>query len=256
MSQYSKQGVFNVRREYNAWVANETMEDFALRYTPKSFRKWGIGKVASTAFSTSSFMVLEALGATLLIHYGGINTFYAILVSALIIFSVSLPIGYYAAKYNLDMDLLTRGSGFGYLGSTITSLIYAAFTFIFFALEAAIMAYALSLILKIDIIWSYLICALVVIPIVSRGITSISKFQTNTQLIWLFLLITPYVYLFSNKVILIEDIFNFSGLFGDSNKFQIERFFSAVTVIMPLLAQMGEQADYLRFMPPQLSIFK
>ena len=40
------------------------------------------------------------------------------------------------------MDLLTRGAGFGYLGSTLTSLIYATFTFIFFALEAAIMALA------------------------------------------------------------------------------------------------------------------
>jgi len=43
------------------------------------------------------------------------------------------------------MDLLTRGAGFGYLGSTLTSPIYASFTFIFFALEAAIMAYALEL---------------------------------------------------------------------------------------------------------------
>jgi hypothetical protein len=28
------------------------------------------------------------------------------------------------------MDLLTRGAGFGYIGSTLTSLIYASFTFI------------------------------------------------------------------------------------------------------------------------------
>jgi hypothetical protein len=31
-----------------------------------------------------------------------------------------------------------RGAGFGYIGSTITSLIYASFTFIFFAIEAVI----------------------------------------------------------------------------------------------------------------------
>ena len=40
----------------------------------------------------------------------------------------------------MDIDLLTRGAGFGYLGSTFTSLIYASFTFIFFALEAAILS--------------------------------------------------------------------------------------------------------------------
>lgn len=249
MSEYSRLGVFNVRRDYNTWVADETMEDYALRYTPKSFRKWSIFRVANTAFSTSSFMVLEALGATLLIHYGGVNTLYAILSAALIIFIVSLPIGYYSAKYNLDMDLLTRGSGFGYLGSTITSLIYAAFTFIFFALEAAIMAYALSIVLHIQLTLSYLICALIVIPIVAKGITSISKFQVITQPFWLILLILPYLYLFSTNSALFEDIMRFNGVIDNSGGFQISKFFLALTVVMPLLAQMGEQADYLRFMP-------
>ena len=27
------------RRDYNTWVANETLEDYALRFTPHSFRK-------------------------------------------------------------------------------------------------------------------------------------------------------------------------------------------------------------------------
>jgi hypothetical protein len=43
-------------------------------------------------------------------------------------------------SYGIDIDLLTRGAGFGYIGSTITSLIYASFTFIFFAIEAVILA--------------------------------------------------------------------------------------------------------------------
>ena len=61
-------------------------------------------------------------------------------VVSVILFLVGLPIAYYAAKHNVDIDLLTRGAGFGYIGSTITSLIYASFTFIFFALEAVVMA--------------------------------------------------------------------------------------------------------------------
>jgi hypothetical protein len=73
------------------------------------------------------------------------------------------------------MDLLTRGAGFGYIGSTITSLIYASFTFIFFALEAAVMAYALELALNIPPSWGYLICALVVIPLVTHGVSVISR---------------------------------------------------------------------------------
>ena len=63
------------------------------------------------------------------------------------------------------MDLLTRGAGFGYIGSAPSpALIYASFTFIFFALEAAIMAYALELAFDIPPAWGYLLCALVVMP--------------------------------------------------------------------------------------------
>lgn len=33
------QRIAKIRRDYNSWVADETMEDYALRYTPKSDRK-------------------------------------------------------------------------------------------------------------------------------------------------------------------------------------------------------------------------
>ncbi len=155
-----------LRRDYNRWVASETLEDYALRYTPQrlraSARQW---RVANTAFGVASFLVLEAVGATLLVHYGFVNALWAILATGLLIFLAGLPISVYAARHGVDMDLLTRGAGFGYIGSTITSLIYASFTFIFFALEAAVMAYALELALGIPPAWGYLVCALVVIPL-------------------------------------------------------------------------------------------
>ena len=139
------QRVIKVRRDYNSWVASETMEDYALRFTPQRFRKWSEWRVANTAFGAASFLILEAVGATLLVQRGFVNAALAILAAGLIIFLAGLPISVYAARYGVDMDLLTRGAGFGKLGSTITSPIYASFTFIFFALEAAVMAYALEL---------------------------------------------------------------------------------------------------------------
>eukprot|EP01036_Dinobryon_divergens_P042670 gene42670-56718_t len=58
------QQVVKVRRDYNSWVATETMEDYALRYTPQRFRKWSEWRVANTAFGAASFLILEAVGAT------------------------------------------------------------------------------------------------------------------------------------------------------------------------------------------------
>lgn len=243
------QRVIKVRRDYNTWVANETLEDYALRFTPHRFRKWSELRVANTAFGAASFLVLEAVGATMLVHSGFINTFWAILATGLIIFLIGLPISHAAARHGLDMDLLTRGAGFGYIGSTITSLIYASFTFIFFALEAAIMAYALELAFRIPPSWGYLICALVVVPLVTHGVTAISRLQAWTQPVWLGLLILPYVFLLVHEPEVVSGLMAYAGENADGTRFSMPLFGAALTVGIALVTQMGEQADYLRFMP-------
>ncbi|HET9642339.1 MAG TPA: ATP-binding protein [Burkholderiaceae bacterium] len=243
------QRVVKVRRDYNAWVARETMEDYALRFTARSFRKWSEVRVANTAFGAASFLVLEAVGATLLVEYGFINAFWAILATGLIIFLAGLPISIYAARYGVDMDLLTRGAGFGYIGSTLTSLIYASFTFIFFALEAAIMAYALELVFDIPPALGYLLCALAVLPLVTHGVTVISRLQVWTQPLWIVLLVLPYVYVLGKNPGLLNELAGYGGESGKGKAFDLHLVGAGVTVGIALITQMGEQADYLRFMP-------
>jgi signal transduction histidine kinase/ActR/RegA family two-component response regulator len=244
----SPQQVIKVRRDYNAWVASETIEDYALRFTPRAFRKWSEWRVANTAFGAASFLVLEAVGATLLLRYGFVNAFWAILATGLIIFAAGWPISVYAARHGVDMDLLTRGAGFGYLGSTLTSLIYASFTFIFFALEAAVMAYALELAFDIPPAWGYLVCALVVIPLVTYGVTWISRLQVWTQPLWLVLLVLPYVGVLWLNPDLPAQLAGHAGEQGHAG-FTLAGFGAALTVGIALITQMGEQVDYLRFMP-------
>ena len=243
------QRVIKIRRDYNAWVARETLEDYALRFTPHAFRRWSSARVANTAFGAASFLVLEAVGATLLVEYGFANAFWAILATGLIILLAGWPISVYAARHGVDMDLLTRGAGFGYIGSTLTSLIYASFTFIFFALEAAIMAYALELAFDIPPAWGYLLCALVVLPLVTHGVTAIARLQVWTQPLWLALLILPYLYVFGRYPELTTQIQGYAGVHGRGGQFSLPLFGAAMTVGIALITQMGEQADYLRFMP-------
>lgn len=243
------QQVVKVRRDYNAWVASETMEDYALRYTPQRFRRWSEWRVANTAFGAASFLILEAVGATLLLQYGSVNAFWAIVATGLIIFLAGLPISVYAARYGVDMDLLTRGAGFGYIGSTLTSLIYASFTFVFFALEAAVMAYALELALDIPPRWGYLLCALAVLPLVTHGVSAISRLQLWTQPLWLLLLALPFAYVLARDPGAFVGVLHYGGESGRAAGFQLPLFGAALTVGIALITQMGEQADYLRFMP-------
>ncbi len=246
---YLVKGIVKERREYNTWVANETLEDYSLRYAPQSFRKWSEFLVANTAIGGISFLALEAIGASLLMSYGFANAFGAILFSGLIIFLAGVPICYYAAKYNIDMDLLTRGAGFGYIGSTITSLIYASFTFIFFALEAAIMAQALELYFHLPLSWGYLVCSMVIIPLVFYGVTLINELQFWSQPTWLMLMVAPYGFVLYKEPDSIRHWLSFAGELSGSASLNPLMFGTAATISFALIAQLGEQVDYLRFLP-------
>lgn len=249
MQQTGTQRIAKIRRDYNSWVADETLEDYALRYTPRSFRKWSEFRIANTALAAVSFLALEAIGGALAISYGFTNTLWAVLAASLVIFLTALPISYYAARYGVDMDLLTRGAGFGYIGSTITSLIYASFTFLFFALEAAIMALALELYFRIPLALAYVICSIIVIPLVTYGITLVNRLQLWSQPLWLILLLLPYAFVIAKNPGALADWTTFAGREGEAGAFNLLSFSAACTVALALVTQVGEQVDYLRFLP-------
>jgi signal transduction histidine kinase/CheY-like chemotaxis protein/purine-cytosine permease-like protein len=245
-----RQRIDRVRRQYNQWVANQTLEDYALRFTAKSARRWSAARVANTALGAISFLALEAIGGTITLNYGVTNAAAAILVVSVIIFFCGLPIAYHAAKCGIDIDLLTRGAGFGYIGSTITSLIYASFTFIFFAIEAVILATALEMCFGIPRPVGYLISAVVIIPLVTHGITLISRFQLWTQPAWIVLHILPFAAIAYANPNSFAEWRTFAGEHGSPDgHLDLLLFGTAASVVFSLVAQIGEQVDFLRFLP-------
>ncbi|HMK81371.1 MAG TPA: ATP-binding protein [Xanthobacteraceae bacterium] len=245
----AQQRIVRVRRNYNQWVANETLEDYALRFTAKKARRWSSARVANTAIGAISFLALEAIGGSITINYGFANASAAILIVSAIIFLTSLPIAYYACRDGVDIDLLTRGAGFGYIGSTITSLIYASFTFLFFAIEAAIMSLALELCFGVPLAFGYVLSSVVVIPLVTHGITLISRFQLWTQPAWIVLHLVPFAFIAALDLPSFKAWTQYAGQEAGTNTFNLLLFGTASTVVFSLVAQIGEQVDFLRFLP-------
>jgi purine-cytosine permease-like protein len=237
------------RRKFNKLVANPVFEDYSLRYAPKSFRTWSQYAVFSAALGGIAYLADQAIGGSLAVSYGFENAFWGILAAATIIFLTGIPIAYYCAKYNVDVDLLTRGAGFGYLGSTITSVIYASFTFIFFALEGSIMAQAFNLYFGIPLPIGYALGSLIIIPLVTFGMTLLSKLQVWTQPIWLTLLFAPPIAVLFMDPTALSNWFAFKGSSPSGAGFDPLLFGAAAGIALSLIAQIGEQADYLRFMP-------
>jgi purine-cytosine permease-like protein len=236
------------KRTFGRLVDDPVLEDYSLRYAPRTFRRWSEFTVASAALGGIAYLADFAIGGSIAITYGFTNALVAILLAAVVIFLTSIPIAYYSAKYSIDMDLLTRGAGFGYLGSTITSVIYASFTFIFFALEGSIMAQAFNRGFGIPLWLGYLLGALIIIPLVTFGMTLLSKLQVWTQPVWLILMFAPFVVLLFKSPGAYSSWTGFKGTGTSSGLNPISMGLGA-GIALSLIAQIGEQVDYLRFMP-------
>lgn len=216
----------------------KSAEDFSLRFAPRHYRKWTPAVVAD--FS---------IGATIGVQHGTANAIGGILIATLLIFISSFPLAYYAARYNVDLDLITRGSGFGYMGSILTNLIFVSFTFILFATEGAIMAQGLKVGFDLPLWAGYLVSSLMIIPLVIYGMKFLAKLQSWTNPLWLIMMVLPVAYLIFKEPESVSTFLSFSGENGSAVSFA--SMMLAAGVCLSLTAQIAENIDYLRFMPPK-----
>ncbi|MFI7345463.1 purine-cytosine permease family protein [Streptomyces sp. NPDC049936] len=231
-------------------AVRETLEDYTLRFAPRSYRRWSPMVVATTALGGIAYMADFSIGAGIGLTHGTGNALLAITVAAVVIFVTGFPLAYYGARYNIDLDLITRGSGFGYYGSVLTSVIFASFTFIFFALEGSIMAQGLEYGLGMPLWLGYLVSTVMVIPLVIYGMKALSRLQVWTTPVWLLLMVAPLVYLIATDPGTVDRFLAHAGTDGDGGVNTASVLLGA-GVCLSLIAQIGEQIDYLRFMPPR-----
>lgn len=242
-----RQRIMRMRRQYNQWVGDQTLEDYALRFTAHKARVWSPLWVTNTAVGSIAFLACEALGATATVAYGVHSLALALIVAGVIFTLMGTVVCYYGARYGVDIDLLTRGAGFGYLGSTITSAVYAGFTLILFAIEALILSAALNLCTGLALPLAHVISALVVVPIALHGFRRISLWQNWTQPVWLILQLAPIAWLIGQGAPAAR---LWLGYAGETGIAPLVGCGMALAILLSLLPQLGEQVDYLRFLPP------
>lgn len=241
-----RQRVVRARRTYNQWVADQTLEDYALRYTPPEARVKRPIWVANTALGATAFLACEVVGAVVAIQHGVTNGLVALAIAAGIYLLCGVPICTYGSRHGVDMDLLTRGAGFGYLGSTITSAIYVCFTILLFSIEAIILSGALEFCFGIPLALAHVISAFVIIPLSLRGFRAIGRLQNWTQPVWIVLQCAPLIYLAQHQA---EVGAIWRGDAGTDQGLSAVGVGANLAILLALLPQIGEQVDYLRFLP-------
>jgi purine-cytosine permease-like protein len=233
-------------------AAEDSLEDYASRYVPRSFRRWTALSIGGTALGSIAFLADFSIGASIGLQHGTANAMLGILLASVIIFAVGVPLAFYAAKYNLDLDLIARGSGFGYYGSIITTVIFAGFTCIFFALEGAIMAQGLNAAVGLPLPAGYLLSTVVVIPIVIFGMRALERLQFWTTPLWLALALLPLIWIVFTQPDVVTDFLGFAGESG--GKVSFSAIVASASVCFALTPQLAEQIDYIRVMPPRTAV--
>jgi len=92
---------------------------------------------------------------------------------------------------------------------------------------------------------------MVVIPIAAYGFRRISRWQNWTQPLWLVLQFLPLVFIARQG----EAGWRlWTGFPGRAGELHLHSFAAALAVFLSLLPQIGEQVDYLRFLPERETI--
>jgi purine-cytosine permease-like protein len=154
-----------------AQARREAAEDYALRKVPAHWKRPAFSFAISLSGLTSSVFFLS-LGGQLTLTFGFPAAMTAFVAGTVLGWLGSAVIAKVTALTGLDLDLITRGSGFGFLGSAVTSLIYAVNWLMYAAIEAAYLGTALHSQWPVlpSTVW-FLITAFVSVPICWYGFT-------------------------------------------------------------------------------------
>ncbi|MDT7774785.1 MAG: hypothetical protein QOC67_3709 [Pseudonocardiales bacterium] len=235
-----------------ALADNPQLEDYSLRYTPSEFRTWSPWMIFLSCLVGLSAMAGYALDAAFVNAFGFPSSVLGFAIAAAVTLPLTVVLAFAIARKHIDIDLLTRGSGFGYLGSTLTSLVDATYTLIFLAYEGAIMAQAVTALSGLDIHVSYVVVSLVMIPLTLYGMTFSSKFQAWTWPLWVVLIglavVTAATAPHAGAHMLHPTPLNSPDVAGVAG-LSLVAVFTVAAANLSLATQVGEQGDYLRLMP-------
>ena len=95
----------------------------------------------------------------------------------------------------------------------------------------------------------YLVSTVLIFPLVIYGMKVLAKLQVSTTPLWLLLMVIPVGYLIAWQPESVADFFAYTGEEGEGANFASVML--AAGVCLSLIAQIAEQIDYLRFMPPR-----
>lgn len=158
---------------------NKSTDDYSNTRVPKnvSWSYWAI-MLPITGGGTAGFWL--AFGPSLVTSYGMRNTMIGLVYAVIMQTLLGYALVHASARSRLSSDLATRGLGFGFLGSTVTALIFATNWFFYWALESQILGSGLASFIHIPEQIGWVIVGAMTIPLTLYGMVFVTRFQNWT----------------------------------------------------------------------------
>lgn len=170
----------------------ETMkDDYSLVKVPPEGRTLGWLSITNVTFGIATAVFYIQMGSTLALQFGAMNALLSSIYAAILSGVGATLISYLSAKSGMNVNLLSRGGGFGFKGASLTSLIYASNFIMYCAFEGILMVYAVNEFFPQVPKWALIVFfGAVVIPLNWYGIKQLDKLQKWTLPIWVLALVS------------------------------------------------------------------
>jgi purine-cytosine permease-like protein len=147
--------------------------DYARTRVPAHAQRSAIS-VFTVLFGVVTAFFFPFVGGLSVHLYGATAAWIGLLISFLAVSAFSLITCHAAAREGLTAELMTRGCGFGLFGSNLTTVIYGTTFILLTATEAQILATNINQVWELpNIIW-YIFVALIFVPMLWNGISSLA----------------------------------------------------------------------------------
>jgi len=231
-----------------AVVKDERTEDYALEQVPLEARRSWPG-IMNVALGVATAMVFMQMGSMMALTYGSVNALLAEIYATIVAGIFGVAIAYGAARTGLNANLIARGAGYGSVGASLTSLIYALNFVMYFAIEGSIMAAAIHAYIPSIPLWILMVVVGVgVIPLNWYGIRQLDRFQKYSIPIYIVLLVAGIIASVVSKGAFDHNWLSFmptGGKIGGLALLSSIGIINGLVGIMSLLV-----SDYARFLKP------
>ncbi|MGE7664512.1 purine-cytosine permease family protein [Ureibacillus composti] len=168
--------------------------DYSYDRVPEEKRNMGWFSVTNITFGIATAIFYFQTGSVMALQFGAMNAIISSIYAIVIAGVLGTVIAYLSAKSGMNVNLMSR-QGFGYIGASLTSLIYASNFIMYCAFEGMILVAAVHAFFPSIPLWTLIIVfGLIVIPLNWFGIKQLDKLQKwSLPIFGIFLVITIIV---------------------------------------------------------------